>query len=274
MKSATRSQTGPAATPTDDSTSVAQALVGDERRRNCAARAALITGASRGIGLAIAGVLAEERYALTMTGRDPDRLSSAADTLRANGHDILDIAADVASEADLRSLAARHLERFGRLDVLVNNAGIGLGGPIADLKTSRLDQILAINLRSTVLLTSECASSLKAAGAEHGNALVVNTSSISGKAAQAFMAAYGATKYGLVGFTQAMNRELGPHGVKFCALCPSYVDTDLTAPFREQIKPTDMIQTSDIAEAVRYLLRTSPACVVPEIQFLRPGEVL
>jgi hypothetical protein len=62
--------------------------------------------------------------------------------------------------------------------------------------------------------------------------------------------------------------------VKFCALCPSYVDTDLTAPFREQIRPTDMIQTSDIAEAVRYLLRTSPACVVPELQFLRPGEVL
>jgi NAD(P)-dependent dehydrogenase (short-subunit alcohol dehydrogenase family) len=151
---------------------------------------------------------------------------------------------------------------------------VGLYGSIETLDTARLDKVLAINVRSAVLLTRECASALKQAGAEHGQALLVNTASISGKSAQPYLSVYGATKYGLVGFTEAMNRELGPHGVKACALCPSYVDTDLTEPFRETISPETMIQPSDIAEAVRYLTRTSPACVVPEMQFLRPGGVL
>jgi NAD(P)-dependent dehydrogenase (short-subunit alcohol dehydrogenase family) len=237
-------------------------------------RAALVTGASRGIGLAIARVLAEEGYALTISGRDERRLSDVADSLASEGYDVQPIAADVARETDLTTLAASHLDRYGRIDVLVNNAGVGLYGSIETLDTARLDKVLAINVRSAVLLTRECASALKQAGAEHGQALLVNTASISGKSAQPYLSVYGATKYGLVGFTEAMNRELGPHGVKACALCPSYVDTDLTEPFRETISPETMIQPSDIAEAVRYLTRTSPACVVPEMQFLRPGGVL
>jgi NAD(P)-dependent dehydrogenase (short-subunit alcohol dehydrogenase family) len=234
----------------------------------------LVTGASRGIGFAIAGVLAEEGYAVTISSRDETRLARAVGTMRAAGYDVADVVADVASEQQLKSLAGRHRERFGRLDVLVNNAGIGLLGPIEDVDTAKLDRLFAVNVRAAVVLTRACVPMLKEAGSEHRNALIVNNASMSGKAAQANMSVYGATKYALVGFTEAMNRELGQHGVKSCALCPSYVDTDLTAGFREHIDPTTMIQPSDIAEAVRFLLRTSPACVVPELKFLRPGEVL
>lgn len=237
-------------------------------------RAALVTGASRGIGLAIAQVLAEEGYVLTISGRDGQRLSEAADSLTARGHDVHAVVADVSNEDDLTALAARHLDRYGRIDVLVNNAGVGLSGSIENLDTTRLDEIFAINVRSAVLLTRECTPALKQTGTEHGQALIVNTASISGKSAQPYLSVYGATKYAVVGFTEAINRELGPHGVKACALCPSYVDTDLTAPFRKSISPETMIRPSDIAEAVRYLTRTSSACVIPEIQFLRPGGTL
>jgi NAD(P)-dependent dehydrogenase (short-subunit alcohol dehydrogenase family) len=219
-------------------------------------------------------VLAEEGYALSISGRDERRLSEVADSLASEGYDVHPVAANVSVENDLTTLAARHLDRYGRIDALINNAGVGLSGAIENLDTARLDEVLAINIRSAVLLTRECTPALKQAGAEHCQALIVNTASISGKSAQPYLSVYGATKYALVGFTEAINRELGPHGVKACALCPSYVDTDLTAPFRNAISPETMIRPSDIAEAVRYLTRTSPACVIPEIQFLRPGGVL
>lgn len=236
-------------------------------------RAAVVTGASRGIGLAIARMLAEEGYALTISSRGGQRLSEVADSLASEGYDVQSVAANALRENELATLAACHLDRYGRIDVLINNAGVGLSGAIENLDTARLDEAFTINVRAAALLTRECAPALKQAGGEHGQALIVNTASISGKSAQPYLSVYGATKYALVGFTEAMNRELGPHGVKACALCPSYVDTDLTAPFRDAISPDTMIRPSDIAEAVRYLTRTSPACVVPEIQFLRPGGV-
>jgi short-subunit dehydrogenase len=115
---------------------------------------------------------------------------------------------------------------------------------------------------------------LRAAGGEHRNALVVNLSSISGKSGQPWLSVYSATKAGVIGYTQAMNKELNGDGVKSVALCPGFVETPMTEFVREHVKAEDMIRPEDIAEAVRFLLRTSPACVVPEIVFQRPGEVL
>ena len=131
---------------------------------------------------------------------------------------------------------------------------------------------LDVNLRSVVLFYRECADLLRAAGAEHRNALVVNTSSISGKSGQPWLSVYSATKAAVIGWTQAMNKELNGEGIKSVALCPGFVDTDMTEFVREHVKPEDMIRTEDIGEAVRFLLKTSPNCVVPEIVFQRPGE--
>jgi NAD(P)-dependent dehydrogenase (short-subunit alcohol dehydrogenase family) len=123
-----------------------------------------------------------------------------------------------------------------------------------------------------ILFYRECADLLRAAGAEHRNALVVNTSSLSGKSGQAWLNVYSATKAAVIGWTQAMNKELNSDGIKSVALCPGFVDTDMTEFIREHIAPEDMIRTEDVAEAVRFLLKTSPQCVVPEIVFQRPGE--
>jgi NAD(P)-dependent dehydrogenase (short-subunit alcohol dehydrogenase family) len=184
------------------------------------------------------------------------------------------VAATLADEEDIRRVVAAHRDRYGRLDVLVNSAGVGIGAAVADVEAKKVDMQLDVNLRAIILFYRECAEMLRAAGAEHRNALVVNLSSISGKSGQPWLAVYSATKAAVIGFTQAMNKELAADGVKSVALAPGFVDTPMTEFVKQSIPPEEMIQTSDIAEAVRFLLRTSPACVVPEIVFQRPGEAL
>jgi NAD(P)-dependent dehydrogenase (short-subunit alcohol dehydrogenase family) len=239
-----------------------------------AQRAAIVTGASSGIGLAIARVLGEEGHAVTMAARRPEKLEGAVAELASDGLDVHGVAADVSDEAEIQKVVADHRERCGRLDVLVNNAGIGIGASVGDILTKRLDMQLDINLRAIVIFYRECLEMLRAAGEEHRNALVVNTSSISGKRAEAWLSVYSASKHGVVGWTEAMNKELGPQGVKSTALCPAFVDTPMTDFVKGQVKAEDMIRPEDIAEAVRYLLRVSPACIVPEMMFVRPGDNL
>ena len=238
------------------------------------ARAALVTGGSSGIGLAIARALGEDGYGFTLSARRADKLEQAAAALAADGIDIEAVPANMAEEAEIVALVERHRERFGRLDVLINNAGVGIGGPIAEHATKSLDMQLAVNLRAVYLTAREALPMLKEAGGEHGKALIANTASIAGKSGQGWLAAYSATKFGVVGFTQALHKEHASDGIQATALCPGFVDTAMTDWAKDNVPPEQMIQPSDIAEAVRYLLRTSPACMVPELQFIRPGEGL
>jgi NAD(P)-dependent dehydrogenase (short-subunit alcohol dehydrogenase family) len=237
-------------------------------------RAALVTGASSGIGFAIARVLAEEGHGLTLASRRPEKLGEAAETLRQDGFGVEEVAGNMADEADIQRVVAAHRERWGRLDVLVNNAGVGVGSLVADAVTKRVDLQLDVNLRAVILFYRECADMLRAAGAEHRNALVVNTSSLSGKSGQAWLNVYSATKAAVIGWTQAMNNELNSDGIKSVALCPGFVDTAMTEFIREHVAREDMIRPEDVSESVRFLLKTSPQCVVPEIVFQRPGEGL
>jgi NAD(P)-dependent dehydrogenase (short-subunit alcohol dehydrogenase family) len=237
-------------------------------------RAAIVTGASSGIGLAIARMLGEQGYAVTAAARRPDKLADAAQQLRDEGMEVEEVAGNMADEGDIQRVVAAHKERFGRLDVLVNNAGVGVGATFDAHATKRVDLQLAVNLRAIVLFYRECAELLKAAGAEHRNAIVVNLSSISGKSGQPWLSVYSATKAGVIGYTQAMNKELNASGIKSVALCPGFVETPMTEFVREHVAAEDMIRVEDIAEAVRFVLKTSPNCVVPEIVFQRPGEAL
>jgi len=239
-----------------------------------AERAAIVTGASSGIGLAITRVLGEEGYSITMAARRPEKLEEAASGLAAEGFDVHAVAANVAEEAEIQKVVEAHRDRYKRLDVLVNNAGVGVGATVGEIQTKRLDMQLNINLRSIVLFYRESLAMLQTAAAQHRNALVVNTSSISGKRGEGWLSVYSATKHGVVGWTQAMNKELGAQGIKSTALCPAFVDTPMTDFFKEQVPAEEMIRPQDVAEAVRYMLKLSPACVVPEMMFVRPGEAL
>jgi NAD(P)-dependent dehydrogenase (short-subunit alcohol dehydrogenase family) len=237
-------------------------------------RAALVTGASSGIGLAIAKVLGQEGYSMTVAARRPEKLEAAAEGLKGDGFELQAIPANLGDEDEVRRVVEAHRERYGRLDVLVNNAGVGVGAPVAEMQTKRIDMQMNINLRSMFLFYRECISMLREAAAEHKNVLVVNTSSISGKHGEAWLSVYSATKHGVVGWTEAMNKELSAEGIKSTALCPAFVDTPMTDFVKEHVSAEEMIRPEDIAESVRFLLRVSPACVVPEIMFVRPGEGL
>jgi NAD(P)-dependent dehydrogenase (short-subunit alcohol dehydrogenase family) len=236
-----------------------------------AQRAAIVTGGSSGIGLEITRMLLEEGYGVTVAARRPDKLEQAVTELSAAGHEIASVAGSMADEEVIRQVVSVHRERFGRLDVLVNNAGVGIGAAVGEIITKRLDMQIDVNLRATILFYRECVELLRVAAAEHRSALVVNTASISGKAGEAWLSVYSATKAGVIGFTEAMNKELGHDGIKSCALCPAFVDTPMTDFVKDSVAPQDMIRPTDIAEAVRMLLRVSPACVIPEIIFQRPG---
>jgi short-subunit dehydrogenase len=236
--------------------------------------AAIVTGASRGIGLALATLLAEEGYQVTMTARKRDQLERAADTLRGEGARVEHVAANLADEESVRAVVARHREVFGRLDVLVNNAGVGIGATADEHQTKYVDMQIDVNIRAIVLFYRECAALLRAAGGEHGNALVVNMASMAGKSPQPWLSVYSATKAAVVAYTTSMNKELNGAGVKSVAFCPGFVDTDMSDFVKATIPAEQMLSTGDIAEALRFMLRLSPNCVIPEIVFQRPDETI
>jgi NAD(P)-dependent dehydrogenase (short-subunit alcohol dehydrogenase family) len=233
-----------------------------------------VTGGSSGIGLAIARALGEDGYGITLSARRPDKLEAAAAQLRDAGIEVEATPANMADEDDIKALAAAHRDRFGRMDVLINNAGVGIGGAVAEAETKKLDMQLDVNLRAVYLIARESIPMLKEAGAEHGKALMANTASIAGKYGQGWLAAYSATKFGVVGLSQALHKELGTDGIQVTALCPGFVATAMTDWVEGEVPKDDMIQPEDIAEAIRMLLRTSPNCFVPELQFIRPGDAM
>ena len=237
-------------------------------------RSAIVTGGTRGIGRAIADALAQDGYSLTITGRRPDGVERAVAELQDAGADVHGVALNHTDPEAPAEVVKRHSERFGRLDVLVNNAGVGIGAAADEHQTKFVTMMLDLNVRAVILFYREAISLLKAAAAQTGQSHVINLASLGGKSGQPWLSVYSATKAAIVGYTEAMSKELASAGIKSTALCPGYVDTDMTEFVRQEVPVDQMLKTSDIAEGVRFLLRVSPACVVPEIVFGRPGETI
>jgi NAD(P)-dependent dehydrogenase (short-subunit alcohol dehydrogenase family) len=236
-------------------------------------RAALITGGSSGIGFAIARMLGKDLgYAVTVNGRRPDKLEEAVAKLKDEGIEATAAPGNMADEDSIKQVVGQHRDSYGRMDVLINNAGVGIGAAIADAETKKLDMQLDVNLRGVYLILRESIPMLKEAGHEHKKALVINTASIAGKYGQAWLSMYSATKFGVVGLSQAAHRELAGDGIQVTAFCPGFVDTAMTDWTAGNIPKEEMMTPDDMAEAVRFLLRTSPACFVPEIQFIRASD--
>jgi NAD(P)-dependent dehydrogenase (short-subunit alcohol dehydrogenase family) len=235
-------------------------------------RAALVTGGSSGIGLAIARALGEDGYGVTVSARRPEKLEAAVEGLLADGIEAQAVPAQMVDEAEIVKMVDAHREKYGRMDVLVNSAGVGIGESMDQITAKKLDIQVGANLRGLILATRESLPMLREAGAEHGKALIANMASIAGKVGQPWLSVYSATKAGVVGFSQANQTANGAHGIQVTALCPAFVDTPMTEFVRGQVAQEEMIRSEDIAAAVRFLLSTSPACLVPEIMFVRPGD--
>jgi NAD(P)-dependent dehydrogenase (short-subunit alcohol dehydrogenase family) len=222
-------------------------------------RAALVTGGSSGIGFAIARMLRDEGYELTLTSRRAEKVEAAAKELG-----VAAIAADLSDDADCARIVAEHRERFGRLDVLVNSGGVGFGGRIEDLPLKQLDLTLGVNLRGLFLVTQAAIPMLR-----ESRGWIVNVASIGGTLPAPGLAAYGATKAAVIALTHSLNAELDQDGVRAVALCPAWVDTPM-AEFTG-IPGDEMIQPDDCAEIVRMCLRLSPHARVPQVVVERAG---
>lgn len=223
---------------------------------------ALVTGGSSGIGLAIARMLHEEGYDLTLAARNVERLETAAASVGATA-----VAVDVRHEEECARLVAGHLEAHGGLDVLVNSAGVGIAGRIGDMSTKQFDLQQTVNLRSAFLVTREALPALRAS-----RGYVVNLASIAGTIPTPGLASYGASKAALISLTRSLVREESDAGVRATAICPGFVDTPMAA--WTGIEGGEMIQPEDCAEIVRSLLHLSPAARVPVVVIERAGDAV
>ena len=238
-------------------------------------RSALVTGASSGIGLAVARALRGEGFAVTMVARDPAKLAAAAGQVaEGSGPPVQQLAGSVAEEAFLDDVVAFHTATHGSLDILVNNAGVSGHRLVGDITAEFLDHQLAVNIRAVVLLTDKAMPLLKASVRQRGCAQVVNTASNAGKRGEATLSSYSATKAAVVGFTEALHDELAPSGIKATAICPGLVDTPMADGYRDEIAASTMITPSGVAEVVAMTTRLSAACIIPEVVLLRPTEWL
>jgi len=223
-------------------------------------RAAIVTGGSSGIGLAIARMLRDEGYDLTLASRRPEKVEAAAKELGA-----VAVAADVADEAACERLVAGHRERFGRLDMLVNSAGIGIAGTVESLSAKHLDLTIGVNLRGLFLVTQKAIPMLR-----ESRGWIVNLASIAGTLPTPGLSSYGATKAAVISLTRSLNEELDADGVRAVAICPGFVDTPMAE--WSGIPGDEMIQPEDCAEIVRMCLRLSPHARVPQVVIERTGS--
>jgi len=220
-------------------------------------KVALITGASAGIGLAIARRFLAEGADVAVVARRGERLAAFADEARQAGRRCAVIVGDAREETTARQAVQTTLDTLGQIDLLVNNAGMGIYAPLVETSADDYDQMMNTNMRSTFLFTRYTVPSML----ERGAGTIINVSSMAGVMGFAGEAAYCASKFAQVGFTQALDRELRPRGIKVGVVCPGGVKTEFaigSGRTEEGVASSGMLEAEEVAEAV-LLMATQPA---------------
>lgn len=230
-----------------------------------AGQVALVTGASRGIGLAIARRLGQMGARLALCARTRDRLERAADSLRQQGFPVLAVVADVANAASVAALVEQTHRTLGEIDILVNNAGIGTFGPVQEITEADWDAVLDTNLKGVFLCTRAVAPQMIRRRRGH----VINISSLAGKNAFAGGSAYCASKWGLMGLSYCMAEDLRGYGIRVSVICPGTVHTEFSPHAGKD--PQKMLQPEDVAHAVAMLLTQAPQSFISEV-LIRPTQ--
>jgi NADP-dependent 3-hydroxy acid dehydrogenase YdfG len=242
---------------------------------------AIVTGASSGIGEATARRLSAEGAIVALVARRRDRLEALAAQMRAAGGQVLVVEADLEREESGERIVRTVLDEFGRLDTLVNNAGVMLLGQVRDAPLQEWRRMVDLNVKAPLWVTHAAVGALAEAAAtsERGVADIVNISSIAGRTARANTAVYNLTKWGIGAFTEALRQELAPDFVRVSVVEPGATDTEL----RSQVRPearlvsqartagVDRLAPSDIADAVAYIV-TSPRSVAINEVMVRPSN--
>ena len=242
---------------------------------------ALVTGASSGIGEATARTLAGQGAAVALVARRADRLESLGGEIAADGGTALPIEADVSEREQAEAAVARTVEELGRLDVLVNNAGVMLLGPIADAPTEEWERMVEVNLLGLMYTARAALPHLleAAEGEPRRVADLVNISSVAGRIARKGSGVYNATKFGVGAFSEGLRQEMARRHVRVSLVEPGAVATELQSHNRPEIKEQierrfedmDILQAGDIADAIAYVV-TRPRHVAVNEVLVRPTE--
>jgi len=230
----------------------------------CAGKVAIVTGAGSGIGRAIAIELSKAGCRLSLAARTESQLRVVQREIVKEDRDALVVPTDLARDTEMQQLVAAMLAQWGTIDYLINNAGWGKKGPLVKARVEELDQTIKVNLRAPMVLAQLVLPTLIA---KRGGA-IINIGSISAKMGQANVAAYAASKFGLLGLTESLFEEVREYGIKVSAIHPGYVDTPLI-PQGAKIDREKMIRPEDIAKAVLFVL-TSPVTCCPVEITIRP----
>jgi NAD(P)-dependent dehydrogenase (short-subunit alcohol dehydrogenase family) len=235
-----------------------------------AGQVAVVTGAGRGIGRAIATALAREGAMLVLAARSPAELEGVAREIREGGGRALAVPTDVRQEPQVEALARRALGEGQRVDVLVNAAGVATFAPVTDSKLDDWDQMLAVNLRGAVL----CCRAVLPAMTARRRGTIINIGSVVTSRSLTGSAAYTASKYGLLGFSRVLAEEMRPHGVRVGVLSAGATDTPLWdatpgAPARER-----MLRAEQVADAALLMATLAPNATLEELTLLPAGGIL
>lgn len=237
---------------------------------NVQGRVAIVTGGSGGIGYAIAESLLEEGMSVAIAAREESRLTEALKKLKdrfKNNDGIISIPTDVSKNKEVKDMVEKVLRTWGRIDLLVNNAGIGRWSSIEECEEPDWDQVLSINLKGTFLCSKAVLPHMK----RQLTGYIVNISSIAGKVGMGGAPAYSASKFGIVGLTQSLLEEAIEYNVRATVICPGFVATPMVAG--ASVPPEEMIPPSDIGKLVTSLLNLSPVTVIKEIVVQRRGAI-
>ena len=238
-------------------------------------KSAIVTGGTRGIGLAIATLLAERGASVVISGRDETRLKTAVAELETLGHSVLGLVADVARREDADRLVEAARERFGRVDILVNNAGITRDGLLVRMKDDDWDQVLDVNLRGAFLMTRAAARPMM----RQRSGRIINVSSTAGAMGNPGQANYSAAKAGLIGLTKSTARELARWNILVNAVAPGLVETDMAATLPEEARQALLAQVPlarigaprEVAEVVGFLAGDGAAYVTGQVVHVNGG---
>ena len=227
-------------------------------------KVALVTGAGRGIGKAVALPLAKLGCRVVLAARTSEELEGVKREIENDKGIAIAVPTDLTRDEDIENLVAESLRQFGAVDILINNAGWGKRASVVRSKIADWDQTLRVNLRAPMLLAQK----LLPAMIEKGEGAVINIGSVSGKSGEANGAAYSASKFGLIGFTQSLFEEVREQGIKVAVILPGFVDTPMIPPVKH-LDRSKMIQADDVAQAVLYVLN-APVTACPVEITIRP----
>jgi len=229
-------------------------------------KAAIVTGASRGIGRAVALALAAEGARLLLAARSSTDLQAVCAECEALGAQTWATPADVAIEEQVQALAAAAREHLGRVEVLVNCAGIGVFGPVLETSAADWDRVMAVNARGPFLVCRDLVPLMET------GACIVNVGSVVSVKGYVNQGAYSASKHALLGFTKVLAQELQPRGIRVHALCPGGVRTDLITRARPDLDTSDLMTPDEVAELALFLITQRGRAIVDQLNVRRANS--